>query len=388
LTRSPVPSLWLLSLASSLSPFGMVVLVPTLGAFAQRYAVGQGHAQFLIAIYLFGLGIGQPVLGALSDRYGRRPVILCGFAVFTAASFSGAAATSFPLLLICRLLQAIGVSVGTVGSRAIVRDTHDALGAVRVLAWIGAAMGFAPVVGPVLGGFLSGWQGPQSVFVASGILGAIVTAAMYVRLSETRKFSAASNETRRWPTNYRQLLGDRIFMGYTLMYAFMQGCFFAFLAVAAVVFSDHLGMNETAFGAIWGGMGVVYVLGAMSGSRLTGWLGVRRALRLSTNLILVSGMSLAVATAIWGVTLPGVLAPLTLLMFASGVQTPLAVAEAVNCRPDIAGTAGGLSSSLALVVSGSFSILAGFLYTGDFLPVAALISASAAMSAVTYRMTR
>jgi len=75
-------------------------------------------------------------------------------------------------------------------------------------------------------------------------------------------------------------------------------------------------------------------------------------------------------------------------MFASGVQTPLAVAEAVNCRPDIAGTAGGLSSSLALVVSGSFSILAGFLYTGDFLPVAALISASAAMSAVTYRMTR
>lgn len=384
----PVPSLWLLSLASSLSPFGMVVIVPTLGAFAKEYAVGQGEAQFLIATYLFGLGMGQPVLGALSDRYGRRPVILCGFALFTAASVACALADSFSVLLVCRVLQAIGVSVGTVGSRAIVRDTHDALGSVRVLSWIGAAMGVAPVVGPVIGGLLTGWAGPQSVFAASAILGALVTVAMYTRLSETRNFSAATTETLRWQTSYRQLFTDRVFMGYTLMYAFMQGCFFAFLAVAAVLFADHLGMNEVVFGTIWGAMGIVYVAGAASGTRLTARLGTGRAMRLGTGLILSSGLCLLIATIAWGVTLPGLLAPLTLLMYAAGVQTPLAVAGAVNCRPDIAGTAGGLSSSLALVVSGSFSILAGYLYAGDFLPVAALIAASAAMSVVTYRMTR
>lgn len=388
MTPKPIPSLWLLALASSLSPFGMVVVVPTLGAFAQHYAVGQGEAQFLIAAYLFGLGIGQPVLGALSDRYGRRPVILCGFALFTAASLACTIAATFPVLLLCRLLQAVGVSVGTVGSRAIVRDTHDALGAVRVLAWIGAAMGIAPVVGPVIGGLLTGWAGPQSVFAASAALGAFVTAAMYSRLTETRHFGTATTETRSWISSYRQLIGDRVFMGYTLMYAFMQGCFFGFLAVAAVVFSDHLGMNEMLFGTIWGAMGIVYVVGAASGTRLTAWLGLRQALRLGTGLILLCGLSLLAATAIWGVTLPGLLAPLILLMFAAGVQTPLAIAGAVNCRPDIAGTAGGLSSSLALGISGSFSILAGFLYSGDFLPVAALIAASASMSVVTYRMAR
>jgi DHA1 family bicyclomycin/chloramphenicol resistance-like MFS transporter len=177
-------------------------------------------------------------------------------------------------------------------------------------------------------------------------------------------------------------------MGYTLMYAFMQGCFFAFLAVAAVVFNDQLGINEASFGAIWGAMGLIYVAGAAGGARLSSRVGVRSALRLSTALIVASGLSLLGAVATWGVTVAGLLAPLTLLMFAAGVQTPLSVAGAVNLRPDIAGTAAGLSSSLALVLSGSFSILAGYLYAGDFLPVAAVIAASATMALVTFWMTR
>lgn len=384
----PAPSLWLLSLASALSPFGMVVVVPTLGAFAEAYSVGQGEAQFLIATYLFGLGIGQPVLGALSDRLGRRPVILGGFALFTLGSLACTFATSFPVLLLCRFLQALGVSVGTVGARAIVRDTHDALGAMQALSWIGAAMGIAPVVGPVLGGVLTGLGGPQSVFAASAVLGVLVLVAMYFGLTETRDVRADTTEVQHWTIRYRQLLTSPEFMGYTLMYAFMQGCFFAFLAVAAVVFANHLGMNETKFGIVWGAMGLVYVAGAASAGRLTRKLGVRPTLLLGTRLILLAGFSLLAATAAFGVTLSGLLLPLTVLMFAAGIQTPLAVGGAVNCRPDIAGTAGGLSSSLALVISGSFSILAGFFYTGDFLPVAALIAASAGMSVVTYRMTR
>jgi MFS transporter, DHA1 family, multidrug resistance protein len=388
LTARPAPSLWLLSLASSLSPFGMIVVVPTLAALAERYAVGQGQAQFLIATYLFGIGVGQPLAGALSDHYGRRPVILAGFVLFTLASVACSVASTFPALLVCRTLQALGVSVGTVGSRAIVRDTNDALGAVRALSWIGAAMGVAPVLGPLVGGFLTRLAGPQSVFVASALLGLVVTIAMLLRLTETRRAAAADVQQQHWLVSYGQLLRSRVFMGYTLMYAFMQGCFFAFLAVAAVVFNDHLGIDEARFGAIWGAMGLVYVAGAAGGARLTARFGVRRILLAATVMIFLSGGSLLADVAASGVTLPGLLAPLTLLMFAAGIQTPLSVAGAVNCRPDIAGTAAGLSSSMALVLSGSFSILAGFLYAGDFLPVAALIATSSAMAGVTYWLTR
>ncbi len=388
MTLRPAPSLWLLSLASSLSPFGMIVVVPTLAAVADRYGVGQGRAQFLIAAYLFGLGVGQPVVGALSDRYGRRPVILAGFGLFTAASIACALATGFTALLLCRLLQALGVSVGTVGSRAIVRDTHDALGTVRALGFIGAAMGIAPVLGPLIGGALSTWAGPQSVFFVSAGLGLLVTVAMALRLAETRPVTGLLEERQHWLTSYRDLLGSRVFVGYTLMYSFLQGCFFAFLAVAAVVFADHLDVNEATFGAIWGAMGLTYVAGAWLGTRLTTRLGSRRLLLLSTSMILGAGAGLLTGTLIGGVTMSGLLVPLTLLMFAAGVQTPLSVAGAVNYRQDIAGTAAGLSSSLALVLSGSFSIAAGYLYAGDFLPVAALIAASAAMVGVTYRMTR
>jgi DHA1 family bicyclomycin/chloramphenicol resistance-like MFS transporter len=366
----------------------MIVVVPTLAALAERYAVGQGEAQFLIATYLFGLGVGQPLAGALSDRHGRRPVILAGFVLFTLASVACAVAASFPALLACRILQALGVSVGTVGSRAIVRDTHDALGAARALSWIGAAMGVAPVVGPLVGGFLSAWGGPQSVFAASATLGLVVTLAMSLRLTETRRLAPPKMERQGWITSYGQLLRSRVFVGYTLMYAFMQGCFFAFLAVAAVVFKDHLGIKESTFGAVWGAMGLVYVAGAAGSARLTSRIGMRQALLWSTVLSALSGALLLLDVAVSGVTLAGLLAPLTLLMFAAGIQTPLAVAGAVNCRPDIAGTAAGLSSSVALVLSGSFSIMAGYVYTGDFLPVAALIAASSAMAGVTYWLTR
>ncbi len=367
----------------------MIVVVPTLAAVAGYFHVGHGQAQYLIATYLFGLGVGQPLAGALSDRVGRRPVMLAGFSLFTLASLGCMLSTNFSVLLVLRVFQALGVSVGTVGSRAIVRDTHDALGAVQALAWIGAAMGIAPVLGPVIGGLLGAWAGPPAVFMASALLGFGITVALGMHLEETRSgIALATQPTAGWLTSYRQLLGSGVFMGYTLMYAFTQGCFFAFLAVGAIVFQEHLGLAQQAFGLIWGAMGSLYIGGAALAWRLSRRLGALRILRWTSLVGAGAGLALALAASIFGVTLAGLLLPMAVLMLIAGLQAPLVTAGTVNHRPDIAGTASGLSSSLALGVSGSFSIIAGVAYTGSFSPVAWLIALSASLVALAWQLTR
>jgi len=386
--RARPQSVWLLSLASTLSPFGMIVVVPALGAVGQHFGIGTGEAQLLIAAYLFGLGVGQPVAGTLSDRLGRRPVILAGFVLFSVASAACALAPTFGWLVAARFLQALGVCVGTVGARAIVRDTHDAIGAARALTFIGAAMGIAPVIGPAIGGALGSAAGHQAVFAASAVAGVLTTFALRARLAETLDRTARPASAPPWPVSYGQLLRSPPFMGYTLMYAFTQGCFFAFLAVGAAVFEAHLGLGPTAFGLVWAAMGFVYVLSAASTGRLTARFGTRRLLLYAGILATLAGTALALATGGGTVTAARLLLPLLVLNVSAGIQSPLSIAGAVNCRPDIAGTASGLSSSLALGASGAFSIAAGTLYAGEFTPVALLIAFSAAMTLVTWRVSR
>ena len=256
-------NIWLLSLASALSPFGMVVVVPTLGALAREFDISFGEAQFLISAYLFGLGAAQPFSGLLCDRLGRRPVLLGGFVVFVLASIGCALAESMTALVVLRFLQAVGVSVGTVASRAIVRDTHDEAGTARALATIAAAMGIAPVIAPVIGGLVAEIAGPQAVFLVSAGLGTLAWLSILGRLEETRPPGVLeASRNARLTADYRQLLGSRVFMGYTLMFGFVQGGFFCFLAVGAAVFEADLGMGPREFGLVWGVMAIAYVAGA------------------------------------------------------------------------------------------------------------------------------
>lgn len=382
-------NIWLLSLASALSPFGMVVVVPTLGALARDFDISFAEAQFLISAYLFGLGASQPFSGLLCDRLGRRPVLLGGFVVFVLASIGCALADSMSGLVLLRFLQAVGVSVGTVASRAIVRDTHDEAGTARALATIAAAMGVAPVIAPVIGGLVAELAGPQAVFLVSAGLGALAWLSILGRLEETRPPGVLeASRTAHLADDYRQLLGSRIFMGYTLMFGFVQGGFFCFLAVGAAVFEADLGMGPREFGLVWGLMAIAYVAGAALANPLTAKLGMRRVIYLGLALTLLAGWGTYVAVAGFGVHFYTLVPMLALLTSASGLVIPGSMAGAVSYRPEIAGTSSGLSSAMGLVLSGAFSICAGVLYGGDFTPVALLMGVAATLTAVTGWMIR
>ncbi len=385
----PAPLLVLLSLASSLSPFGMSVIFPVLAGIAARFDVNAASAQFLIAIYLFGLAVGQPIAGVAADRFGRRAVMLGGFILFTLSSAACLLTSGFASLVALRFAQALGVSVGTIVSRAVISDSCDALGSARALSWIGAGMGVAPMVGPMVGGSLGAWISPLAVFGASASLGLVLTGALFMWLREPRRSGhVGAADAQPWLLVILQLLRSRSFIGHTLLYACTQGSFFAFLAVGATVFDAHLQIGPQRFGMIWGGMSMIYVAGAVMAARFTTVIGPDRIMRASTLVSAAAGCLLVLAVMFSGVTLPGLLVPIAILMIAAGIQTPLSMAGVVNCTPSVSGTAAGLSSSLALGLSGAFSIVSGQFYDGSFTPIAFVMASAAAMTVVACRMAQ
>lgn len=378
----------MLGIASGLSPFGLTIAVPLLAMMATRFNTDMGVTQFTLSAYLLGLAVAQPFNGFLCDRFGRRRVMLTGFAVFSLASIAVAFAGSMEFLILFRFLQAAGVSVGTVVSRAVVRDTRDARGSAEALSYIAAITGFAPIIAPVLGGWLASEGGHTAVFLSTAMFGTVIWILMYFRLDETLDPRFTSANWSDWVRNYKTLLGSRDFLAYSLIFGFVQGSFFAFLAVGAAVFASDFGIDERGFGIIWGLLAITYVAGAVSGGRLTGKLGSTKVINIAVVLNLISGWAMTLMVVWFGVNLAGFLASMAFLMAAAGTISPGALAGAVNAHPKMAGTAGGLSSAIGIVVGGLFTVLAGFMYHGDFLSASWLITAATTLTAGSWLLRR
>jgi DHA1 family bicyclomycin/chloramphenicol resistance-like MFS transporter len=382
------PSVWLLGVASGISPFGVTIAVPLLAGIAIQFEADFGKVQFIISAYLLGLAAAQPFNGFLCDYFGRRRVMLTGFAVFVLASIAAALATSLDTLILMRFLQASGVSVGTVASRAVVRDTRGAQGSAEAMSYIAAITGFAPICAPILGGWLASMGGYPFVFITTAAMGAITWLLMYFNLPETLDRSWPKPEWKDWLRNYKILLRSPLFLGYSLIFGFVQGSFFSFLAVGAAVFQHDFGIGSRGFGLIWGALAITYVAGAMLSGRMIRLIGPSAVMRLAVGITLLSGWLMTLLTLNFGISLVTVLIPLALLMASAGGISPGALAGAVNAHPEMAGTGSGLSSALGIVLGGVFTILAGFFYEGDFTPIAWLIAASTTLTWLSWMIVR
>ena len=375
------PPLLLLGIASGLSPFGMAIIVPAMNSIAEQYDASLATVQFVVSAYLFGLATAQPFMGHLCDRFGRRRVMLWGFLVFVVASLVCAITPTLELLIAARYLQAVGTSAGTVAARAILRDTCDGDALATAMSYIAAAMGAAPVLAPILGGFLVTQASVDALFFSTAAIGLIVLAAMLLRLPETLIKGAHEPQARGLFGNYGVLLRSPSFLGNTLLFGFIQGSFFSFLAVGAAYFHDSYAMSAEVFGLIWGLMAIAYVVGATLGARLTRPVGSARIVGASVVLSVVTGAVLLLLTSEEPVPILTILLPLALLMVFSGTITPGAMAGAIRYHPDMAGTASGLSSAAGLVISGSFTVVAGVVYRDSFEPIAGLVALACALAA-------
>ena len=384
--RAKKPSNLLLGVASGISPFGMAIAIPTIESFAQLYQAPYSTVQFIISAYLLGLASSMPLVGFLSDKIGRRPVLISGLILFVIASIFCSTTDSLNSLIFWRVIQGIGASVCSVMARAMIRDVSNASETARSLSRVTAIMGISPMIAPVIGGI--GYQifgNPNGIFIITAAIGILVLTAILLLLPETRNAALVESASKEpWSDKYRYLLGSKVFVGSSLIYAFTTGAFFAILAVASTVFYNDLGIDSAGFGFIWSCLTILYTVSAFMAGTLSSKYGLMKVLLVGVLLNIIAGLLFYSLVKVFDVTLISVIVPLVVMFFAHGYIVPMSLAQAVSARPEIAGSSSGLSSALGLVIGGMFSVLSGLVFDGRLLPIALIVSASTILCGLSY----
>ena len=384
--RAKKPSNLLLGVASGISPFGMAIAIPTIESFAQLYQAPYSTVQFIISAYLLGLASSMPLVGFLSDKIGRRPVLISGLILFVIASIFCSTTDSLNSLIFWRVIQGMGASVCSVMARAMIRDVSNASETARSLSRVTAIMGISPMIAPVIGGI--GYQifgNPNGIFIITAAIGILVLTAILLLLPETRNAALVESASKEpWSDKYRYLLGSKVFVGSSLIYAFTTGAFFAILTVASTVFYNDLGIDSAGFGFIWSCLTILYTVSAFMAGTLSSKYGLMKVLLVGVLLNIIAGLLFYSLVKVFDVTLISVIVPLVVMFFAHGYIVPMSLAQAVSARPEIAGSSSGLSSALGLVIGGMFSVLSGLVFDGRLLPIALIVSASTILCGLSY----
>jgi len=384
--RAKKPSNLLLGVASGISPFGMAIAIPTIESFAQLYQAPYSTVQFIISAYLLGLAISMPLVGFLSDKIGRRPVLISGLILFVIASIFCSTTDSLNSLIFWRVIQGIGASVCSVMARAMIRDVSNASETARSLSRVTAIMGISPMIAPVIGGI--GYQifgNPNGIFIITAAIGILVLTAILLLLPETRNAALVESASKEpWSDKYKYLLGSKVFVGSSLIYAFTTGAFFAILTVASTVFYNDLGIDSAGFGFIWSCLTILYTVSAFMAGTSSSKYGLMKVLLVGVLLNVIAGLLFYSLVKVFDVTLISVIVPLVIMFFAHGYIVPMSLAQAVSARPEIAGSSSGLSSALGLVIGGMFSVLSGLVFDGRLLPIALIVSASTILCGLSY----
>ena len=353
----PVPSLALLSAVTALAFCGLHIIVPALPLLVTVFDDSPARVQLVLSLYLGGIAAGQLVYGPASDRFGRRPVLLLGLAMFLLGTALCGFAWSLPALIAGRVLQALGACSGIVLGRAIIRDVYEREAAARGLALVMMAMTLAPAISPAFGAYLVEWFDWRAIFALLGGLGGIVFVATVLRLGETNRHRVRLDMAGMVGA-HATLLRSPAFVGFALCSACTSASWFTFIASAPHILSEALHRPPSTYGL----MILLPMATYMAGNAIA----ARFAQRVGSLRLLLSGRAVAfVAAALlasWAgaAELSGwtLFVPIALAEIGDGMSQPAVMAAGLSIHPRLAGTASGLMGFLQMATAafGSFVV--------------------------------
>ncbi|MCW3477052.1 multidrug effflux MFS transporter [Limobrevibacterium gyesilva] len=338
-----------------LPPLSIDMGLPALSQLQPALGATPTQAALTLSFFMAGFALAQIVLGPLSDRIGRRPVLLWAMALYTLAGAACAAAASIEMLLACRFAQGAGAAGGVVLAFAIVRDLFEGNAARIRLSTISMVFSLAPVIAPTLGGWMLALGGWRAIYATLTMTGLILTLAVAMGLPESRSAAPCAP--------YTAVLRQRRTVGYGVVGALNLGSIFAFVAASPLVLLDTMHLSTAQFGLVFG----VITAGIIAGAWVNGWL-VKRGV--SPGLPLGGGLVLSAVAAIAGTVLAAlghldllVLVPLLVAStFCRGLVSPNITHLALERVPDMAGAASALTGSLQMFSGALSGLIVGLMF--------------------------
>ena len=365
LTADPGP-LFALALAaiSLIGPLAVHLFLPVIPAVKAALGLSDALAQLTFSVALFGMAISTLFYGSLSDRYGRRPVLLCGLTLFLVGSALSAAADSVVTLILGRFVQAVGAGSGIALGRAIAQDVYGRDRLVKVIAYLTMAYTIGPMISPIVGGILIDAFGWRSVFGFALALGGVIALAAYVAVFESRPPSPDNRNPGSVLRNYVELFRHPRFTAFVLQSGLMTGTFLIAATAASSLLRDMLHRPSAEFGFYF----LLFPVGFLSGSFITSRIGNR--VRSETMVLAGSLLAVAAVTVQSGLLLSGHVTPATLFVpgffitMGQGLSLSYAQAGAMATNPKLAGTAAGIGVFVQNFCGAAFAQWYGLLADG------------------------
>jgi DHA1 family bicyclomycin/chloramphenicol resistance-like MFS transporter len=373
-----VPSLGLLIAVTMTGTMAMHIFVPAMPAAAVDLRASPSVIQSTITLYIVGLAAGQLIYGPLSDRFGRRPVLLFSLAVYVLGLVLAIPVTSVGGLIAARVVQSLGACGALVLGRAMVRDSSTGDDAVRRLAAVMIAMTMTPAIAPAIGGAISGWFGWRAIFAFLAVIVAGLLVLIAFTLPETARTRLSLPGLRSIVINYGRLLAVPSFRYYLLAGTFCTTSIYAFLAAAPFIFVDvlHRSIGEVGLYCmvVIGGITV----GAALARMLAGRISLRSAAMAGSLCCLVGATALLGFELMHRLSVLTLLAPMVLYSIGMGLMSPNAVTGLMNAAPRAIGSASSLYGFAQMSFGALVTLIVAAWHDGSALPVAIILVTSAA----------
>ena len=375
----------LLSAASALGPASMQILLPALPIIRTDFQVTASVAQLTLSLSMLSIAIATLAYGPLSDRYGRKNILIIGIIITFIGSIFCILAPTINLLILGRVVQAFGGAVGLVVARAVVRDVYDAQESARIISTLVMVMVVIPMLSPALGGELMVLFGWRSVFLCIAVFSVLMLIAMCWSLPETLEEPVIFEGVGGMFLAFRDLMRSREFCGYGFSVAFVSVVFFSFISAAPEIMVSVLNRPATEYGYYFIMIPAGFMTGNYLSRRFGNRLGIYKMIDYGSKVSLI-GIGLALIVQLTGFSHPiGLFLPIAIAIFGNGVTLPNAQAGAINVFPRHAGSASGLTGFLQMGFSAVAAQLVAAVYNGSAFPLLILMFIAAILSLVAFR---